>query len=158
VSVSGGAATLKGILTQAIKAEEAAYALYTSAAKVIKAADAKVVLRELAKDEAGHKAKLEQLMAGNLQWEILKAEQKRISDFRLGDNLVVQPLTAASDLQDALLVAIQREKGSHEFYAAMAGAVNDSAVKGLFELLAKEELKHKNKVETMYEGLILKDN
>jgi rubrerythrin len=158
VSISGDAATLKGILTQAVKAEEAAFALYTAAAKVVKSGDAKAVLSDLAKDEAGHKAKIEKLMAGNLQWEIRKAEQKRISDFRLGDNLVVKPLTAESDLQDALLVAVQREKGSHEFYAAMAGAVTDATVKGLFELLAKEELGHKNKVEAMYESLVLKDN
>jgi rubrerythrin len=158
MSIPSGASTLKGILTQAIKAEEAAYALYTSAAKVIKSAEAKIVFGELAKDEAGHKEKIEKLMAGNLQWEIKKAEQARIADFHVGDGLVTKPLTAESDLQDALLLAIKREKGSHEFYAAMAGAVSDAAVKGLFELLAKEELKHKNKVEAMYEGLILKDN
>ena len=148
---------LRAILEQAIKFEDASYMLYSSAAKIVKSQEAKLGLQDLAKEEIGHKERLQALASGDVGWRIRRGLKINVNDYKLGDHLVARPLTAESDLQDALVVAIQREKSTHEFYAAMAGAVTDAPVKELFELLSKEELKHKNKVESLYESLYYKE-
>ena len=146
--------TIEAVIKQAIKGEEDAYALYTSAAKIVKTTQAQTMLAEMAKEELGHKAKLEGLLRQGLKWNIAAGEFKRVTDLQMGDHLKAKPLEEGADLQAVLIFGIQREKESHELYATMAGVTGDTTVRNLFEFLANEELTHKRKLESLYEEVI----
>ena len=49
--------------------------------------------------------------------------------------------------QEAIRMAIEREKGSHEFYKQAAAIANYPGTKQMFEFLAKEEIKHRRMLE-----------
>ncbi len=49
--------------------------------------------------------------------------------------------------QEAIRVAIEREKGSHEYYLQAAKIAKYPGTKQMFEFLAKEELKHRQILE-----------
>jgi rubrerythrin len=82
----------------------------------------------------------------------------QIQDLKLAEYLVSPTLGADATFQDVLVVAMHREKSSHEFYSTMATLADDATAKELFEFLAQEELLHKNKVESLYDEVIYQDN
>ena len=145
---------VEGIIKQAIIGEQDAYALYSGAVKLVKATQAQEMLREMAKEEQGHKARLEGLLRQGLSWSIAQGEFKRVTDLHLGDHLVVKPLEEGADFQAVLTFGIQREKESHELYTTMGGVACDAGTRNLFEFLANEELTHKRKLETLYEEVV----
>ena len=49
--------------------------------------------------------------------------------------------------QEAIRMAIEREKGAHEFYAQAAKIAHYPGTKQMFEFLAKEEIKHRRMLE-----------
>lgn len=148
---------IQGILQQAIKVEEASYALYTSASSRVKDPAARAGLADLAEQEKQHKAKLEGLLAGNLDWAVRLSKREEVRDLRIGEYLEARPLTEGSDLQDVLIVAMKREEATGAFYQQMANLVDPGPVKDLFALLAKEEVKHKEFVERIYEEVVYRD-
>jgi len=148
---------VKDIIQQAIKTEEASYALYTSASERIKDPAAKAGLADLAEQEKGHKAKLEALLAGDLNWAVKLSRREEVRDLQIGEYLEAKPLTEGSDLQDVLIVAMKREEGTGAFYAQMAELLEPGPVKDLFEMLSKEEIKHKKYVESIYEDVVYRE-
>ncbi len=147
---------IEAVIKQAIKGEEDAYALYTSAARIVTATQAQTMLSDMAKEELGHKSRLEGLLRQGIAWNIAQGEFKRVTDLKVGDHLAAKPLEAGADLQAVLMYGIQREKESHELYTTMGGLTGDATVRNLFEFLANEELTHKRKLETLYEEVIYK--
>jgi uncharacterized protein YyaL (SSP411 family) len=55
-----------------------------------------------------------------------------------------------SQLPEAWRLAIQREEDSHNYYERMAHSTTDSSLKALFEDLAVEEAKHRQRLEAAY--------
>ncbi|MBM4333215.1 MAG: hypothetical protein FJ117_18685 [Deltaproteobacteria bacterium] len=49
--------------------------------------------------------------------------------------------------QEAIRMAMEREKGSHEFYTQAAKIAKYPGTRQMFEFLAKEELKHRRILE-----------
>lgn len=149
---------IQQILKRAIQFEEQARDFYRGAAEMVKQPHIQGVLRDLAKEEAKHKERLETLLAGNT--EALVAVQKRgeIQDLKLAEYLVAPLLDANASFQDVLVVAMHREGASHEFYSTMATITDQPATRDLFDYLAQEELAHKNKVETLYDEVVYQDN
>jgi rubrerythrin len=145
---------IEGIIKQAIIGEQDAYALYSGAAKLVKATQAQEMLRDMAKEELGHKARLEGLLRQGLTWSIAAGEFKKVADLHVGDHLVVKPLEEGADFQAVLTFGIQREKESHELYTTLSGIACDVTTHNLFEFLANEELTHKRKLETLYEEVV----
>jgi rubrerythrin len=149
--------SIETVLKRAIKLEEEAESLYTTAAAAIKNAPVRQQLQDMAKQEQGHKAKLEAILAGNVRWAIRRAKTEPVTDLRLSDHLQGGTLDPNADYQDVLLFAASREKSAHDFYQAMAEMVDDQLTKSVFEMLASEELRHKYILEKTYEEVIYKD-
>ena len=149
--------SIESILNRAIRFEEDSYNLYHSAISTVKNPQTKEWLKELADWELGHKAKLEGLVKGDLNWAIRKSRREDVKDLKIGDYLVAAPLSEKSDFQDVLLVAMKREQSAHDFYASMADLVEEGQARDLFVLLAKEEMKHKQTVEKYYEEYVYKE-
>ena len=62
-----------------------------------------------------------------------------------------------SQLPEAWKLAIQREQDSYSFYQRMAQSAADASLKALFEDLATEEAKHKQRLEVSYRHLFEAD-
>ena len=125
---------------------------------MVESAHTKTILDELAAQEKGHRTKLEALLNGRVFRVLSNRQERKITDLKITDYLVEEPLDKDSDFQDILIVAGKREKASHDLYAALAQVAEDDETTNLFEFLAEEELAHKQRVETLYEDLVYKSN
>jgi len=149
---------IEEILRTAILREIEANAMYTAGAKRVQDASIKAMLQELALQELGHQHKLEALLAGDTFKIVSHAQQQKIQDLKITDYLVPVPLAGDATLQDVLIVAGQREKGSHALYLGLAQVAEDEQAVQLFQFLAQEELGHKNRVETLYDEIVYSEN
>jgi rubrerythrin len=114
----------------------------------------KSTFEEFAKEEAGHKAKIQGVKSGKK----LLAVEKKVLDLKISDYLVeIQP-TKKMSYQDALMLAMQREKASFRLYSDLARQSDDASVRTLFQGLAQEEARHKLRFEVEYDDHVLKEN
>jgi rubrerythrin len=144
------------IIRRAIEFEEDAYSFYTGASKMVKLSHVQDILNELAGEEVKHKEKLEELLAGDTGQIVAARQEHKVQDLKLADYLVPQPLDKDATLQEVLIIAMQREKNSYDFYNLMTGLASE-VTEGLFEFLAQEEMGHKNKIEVLYDDIIYKE-
>ena len=113
---------------------------------------------ELAQEELGHKAMLENMLAhpASLRRGVKRLRSEPIQDYKVGDHLVVKPLTPDSTFQDVLIFASRKEQQSHELYRDLAEE-NEGEIRDLFEAMARDELRHKDLVERWYEEVVYQD-
>jgi len=156
--MSGTENAIQQILRTAIQREIDAFTLYTNAAEMVDSEAAQLVLKDLAAQEVGHRKRLEGLLSGRVFRVLSSDQQKKVTDLKITDYLVEEPLARDSDIQNILIVAGEREKASHDLYSALAQVSEDEDTAKLFRFLANEELSHKNRVESLYEDVILQDN
>lgn len=79
-------------------------------------------------------------------------------DLKLSDYMEPPELTADSGYQDVVVTAMKNEEASHKLYKALAAEVPDGYAKEVFERLAREEARHKEMLEEMYEKEALREN
>jgi rubrerythrin len=147
--------SVEEILDFAIKSEEEAEAFYTGLAAKTESKGMKEAFLSFAKEEAGHKAKLVAIKEGKLD-KLLPSF--RIVDLKLADYLVDVEATPTMSYQDALIVAMKREKASYKLYKDLETKVEDADLKSTFEALANEETKHKMRFEVEYDEKVLAEN
>ncbi len=142
------------IMKQAIIKEQESFEFYRDALNIVKDAGAIQLIDELAKEELEHKNKLE-----NFKPEDLKDyELKKIRDLRIADFLVDDEITDKTGFQGVLIKAMKKEQHAYEFFTRMVDSVDDKDVKRLFEIMANEELSHKNKLEKYYDDVVYAEN
>ena len=146
--------SVESVLRRAIQLEEDAANLYTSAAQDTKNSRIRAELEELAEQEWGHKARIEGVLAGDISTAIRRWKSEPVTDLRLSDHLLGGSLRPNADYQDVLLFAIQREKAANEFYTAIGEQVDDETVRQVFDSLAAEELRHKYRLEKLYDDVV----
>ena len=149
---------VKEILQEAIQGEVESYQLYTDAVKLVQAEHIQALLRDLAMEELGHKTMLERMLAdpGQLQWQVEALQAAPIQDYKIGDPLVAQPLRPDATFQDVCIFASKKEQQSYELYRDMAEQ-NEGETRALLEAMAKDELRHKNLVESWYEDVVYQE-
>ncbi len=145
------------ILKLAIQREIEAFNLYSEVARQTTHADTRRALEEMAEQERGHRIKLETILAGNVRWAVRLAKAQSVTDLQLSDHLEGGSLEPNASYQDILLFAAKREKAAHDFYKAMSGLTDDTLLVNVFEMLANEELKHKYRLERMYEDEVYRE-
>jgi len=69
----------------------------------------------------------------------------------------IEPSTNMS-YQEALILAMKKEKAAFRLYNDLASKVSDGLLQSIFLTLAQEESKHKLRFELEYDEIILKDN
>jgi rubrerythrin len=84
--------------------------------------------------------------------------QEKVLDLKIGDYLVDAEMNPEMDYQQALMVAMKKEKAAFRMYTALAGAADDKNARTLLQSLAQEEAKHKLRFEIEYDDEILKEN
>ncbi|MCU0692020.1 MAG: ferritin family protein [Polyangiaceae bacterium] len=143
------------ILDFAIRGEEEAEKFYTELAASSKTPAMKHVFTDFAAEERGHKAKLVAVKEGKLGQF---TPSFRIIDLKLADYLVDVKPTPNMSYQDALIVAMKREKAAFKLYTDLATKTQDAGLKATFTALANEEAKHKMRFEIEYDDKVLVEN
>jgi len=148
---------VREIIERAIKMEENSCNLYAAAGRRVKNPGARTGLKELAEEEKKHQTMLQNMLAGDLEWTVSVGRKAKVKDLKIGEALEAKPITESSDLQEVLAFAIKREQQSGAFYAQMAALTEAGPVREAFEMLAREEGRHKEYVESIFEQDIYRD-
>ncbi|MFH2007693.1 MAG: ferritin family protein [bacterium] len=146
--------SINDILDFAITGEEEAAAFYQTLANQVEKAWMKKALLGFALEEAGHKAKLEAIKAGKK----LFPAQKSILDLKVGDYLVEAEIIPDMSYQDALIVAMKKEKAAFKLYSDLAASTDDKELRSTLLSLAHEEANHKLRFEVEYDEYVLVEN
>jgi rubrerythrin len=146
--------TIDEILDYAIDQEQQAADFYTSLAGRAEKAGMKEVLLEFAEEEKRHKERLLAVKTGEHE---LTPEQE-VLDLKISDYLVEVDESDDISYQDALIIAMKRERAAYELYSDMAEKVPESHLREVLAGLAKEEAKHKLFFESEYDDRVLVDN
>jgi len=142
------------ILDYAIDQEQQAADFYANLAGRAEKAGMKEVLLEFAAEEQRHKERLLAVKTGEHE---LTPEQK-VLDLKISDYLVEVEATDDISYQDALIVAMKRERAAYELYSDMAEKITASNLREVFVGLAREEARHKLFFESEYDERVLIDN
>ena len=141
-------------LDYAITEEEAAVKFYRELAAKVKQSGMNSLLLQFSNEENGHKLKLIDIKNGNLMPD---ATQK-VTDLKIGDYMVDVEPGADLDYQDALIVAMKKEKAAYRMYVDLAASTASPEIKTIFLSLAAEEANHKLRFELEYDNEIMTEN
>ena len=142
------------LLDFAIKQEEQAYDLYTDLANKTNRTGTRDLFQQFAREELGHKAKLLKIKQGK-QFD---PSPGKILDLKIGDYLLDVEPSPQMNYQDALIVAMKKEKVAFKMYSDMAASVGDPKLRETLLGLANEEAKHKLRFELEYDDEVLNQN
>jgi rubrerythrin len=143
------------ILDFAIGQEEEAAKFYTDLSEQMNRPWMSKIFKEFAREEIGHKNKLLDIKAGKR----LVPVEKKVLDLKIGDYLVdVDPAGGKLDYQQALVLAMKKEKKAFKMYTDLAAVAGDENLEAVFLSLAQEEAKHKLRFEVEYDDFVLTDN
>ncbi len=144
------------ILDFAIGEEEQAFAFYTDLAGQMDSQAMKKTFLDFAQEEKGHKAKLLAIKKGKVS--MLSSEQ--VADLKIGDYLVDVDVDTEAKLtyQDALIVAMKKEKAAFRLYTDLASKTDDGNLRETLLNLAQEEAKHKLRFEVEYDDYVFDEN
>ena len=142
------------VLDFAITREEEAASFYTQLAERAESSALKTTLLEFAKEEEGHKAKLEAVKRGDK----MVGSATKVVDLKIGDYLVDIKPSASMTYQEALVLAMKAEKTAFMLYTDLAAACSDPTMQKLFLNLAQEEAKHKLRFEVEYDENVMTEN
>jgi rubrerythrin len=142
------------ILAFAMEQEQNAVEFYTHLASVAKTDDMRVIFEEFAKEEISHKARLNQILIDG----IMTLTEEKVQDLKIADFTVTQEPTPEMTYEEALKLAMSKEKAAFKLYTTLAGRVVNSDLKKIFQLLAIEESKHKLRFELEYDEYVLREN
>jgi rubrerythrin len=145
---------LEEILDFAIAREQEAHEFYMDMAKKAERPGMEGLFTQFAREEMGHKKRLEGIKKGTRSF----APAKKVVDLKIGDYLVEVEPTATVTYQNALILAMKKEKAAFQLYTDLAEQTDDAEVKKIFEGLAQEEAKHKLRFEVEYDDMILTEN
>jgi rubrerythrin len=143
---------MRKALDFAIAKEKEAEAFYKEWSQKAKDSSVQGLFAELAGVEHGHMEILSQITPE----EMAASGNLPASELNLSDLLVDVKASSNLNLQEAMILAMKREEGAVKLYSRLA-ELNGEA-RSLFEALAKEEGRHKAKLEAEYDDEILVDN
>ena len=146
--------SVEEVLDYAVKSEENAYAFYTSWSKKLEDKSLVSVFEDLAAEELQHK----EFLLGVKKGAALKPSDTEITDLKISDYVLDVKASTDMDYQEALTLAMQREKEAFKLYTGLVAMSTDEDMINTFNALAQEEAKHKLRLEIMYDEDIYKEN
>ena len=143
------------LLDSAIYREVASEALYLAVQDKTNDAGASELMHELAAEERNHAEwiKAQKDKASARSWH-----RGPVADLKVTEHLTSPDLLEGAGLQDTIIFAIKREQQAVEFYSQLTAVMRTKRGKALCAKLAKEELRHKLKLEIFYDELFLGDD
>lgn len=138
------------VLDYAIGEEEGAVAFYTALAERAESPGMRKAFLEFAQEEMGHKDKLLAVKNG----ATFNPSDQSVEDLKIGDYLVDVTPSPDMSFQDALILAMKKEKSAFRLYSDLAEVTCEERVRNVFLSLAQEEAKHKLRFELEYDDLM----
>ena len=138
---------MEAVVKSAIAQEELSHDFYRRLADAVSHADTKETLQYLAKEELEHKHFLQSCLTA--QGCKLVGQPK---DVHLAEMLAAPAFHPDMSPKEALVIAMKREEGSHQFYQALAALQPPGEIREFLEKMARVELSHKEKVEYLYDN------
>ena len=146
--------SIDDILDFAINNEQQAVDFYTELAETSKNDEMKAVFTQFAREEMGHKARLTRIKEDGA----FTMRQEKVLDLKMSDYLVdVEPRPNMS-YEEALVLAMKREKNAFKLYTNLAAQAPTDDLKKIFQSLAIEESKHKLRFEIEYDEVVMREN
>jgi rubrerythrin len=139
----------------AIEKEQEAADLYNMLAGKVNQSHMKDIFKQFALEEMGHKAKIENVKKGKLEFS---PPSQKIMDLKIAETVIDTPIDENIDYQKALILAMKSEKAAFKLYSDLADMANNESIRNLFLGLAQEEAKHKLRFEIEYDENILTEN
>ncbi len=146
--------SINDVLDFAINGEQEAVDFYNQLAENSKTEDMRHVFTSFAQEEMEHKTRLTKIKAEGLY----QFEKKEIVDLKIGDYTVSVKPSPGMSYQDALILAMKKEKAAFRLYYELAKRANNDEMKDMFLSLAQEESKHKLRFEIEYDEYVLREN
>ena len=146
--------SLDDVLDFAISEEEAAAEFYADLAKQMERPGMREVFATFAREEIGHKKKLQAVKAGGEGFEPV---ENGITDLKIAEYVIDIEPTADMAYEQALVTAMKKEKAAFKLYSDLALATTAPNIRNTFLALAQEEARHKLRFEVEYDDL-LQDN
>jgi rubrerythrin len=142
------------ILDYAMDAEQEAYEFYSKLASQSNSEAMRNVFEQFAQEEKGHKAKLAHIKEKGTY--TLSGE--KVADLKIADYTVDVDAKPNMSYQEALIVAMKKEKAAFRLYLDLSAKAPNEDLKNLFLSLAQEESRHKLRFEIEYDEYILREN
>ncbi len=146
--------TIDEILDYAIDQEQQAADFYADVALHAETAGMKKTMLDFSEEEKRHKKILQAVKSGDHEL----APEQEVLDLKISDYLVEVEVSENLSYQNALIIAMKRERAAYALYSDMASKLPAGQLRKILEGLAKEEAKHKLFFETEYDERILTDN
>lgn len=142
------------ILDFAINEEQMAVDFYSELADNARTDDMRIVFTEFAEEEIKHKMRLLKIKEEGFY----TLEKEAVADLKISDYVVnVKPSTNMT-YEEALILAMKKEKAAFKLYSALAERAPNADLKDVFLGLAQEESKHKLRFEVEYDEFVLREN
>ena len=142
------------ILDFAIQNEQQAADFYEKLSSEAKEKAMKETFAHFAKEEKGHKARLLKIKEEGSY----EAPQEAVMDMKMSDYLVASGSSSNMTYQDALILAMKREKAAFKLYMKLSVIAPTKELTTIFKNLANEEAKHKLSFEMEYDDVIYREN
>jgi len=143
--------SVDSVVNFAIEKEEKAMDFYQKCADRAKNQGIKKFFQEMVDEEKRHRDLLKGLNPSALG----DIKLDKVEDLHISDYLIDVQFRNELTYQEALTLAMKKEEKAHAFYAAWKDKCMHEKTGKLFEMLATEEMKHKRKIETVYDEEIL---
>jgi rubrerythrin len=146
--------SIDDILDFAIQNEQDAVDFYNQLAKESSNQEMIDVFTQFAKEEMGHKAFLSKVKNEGT----FTVKNQKVLDLKMSDYLVDVEPRPNMPYEDALILAMKREKNAFKLYTHMAERAPNDHLHKIFNALALEESKHKLRFELEYDEYVLREN
>ena len=142
------------VVAFALEREKDAVEFYRSCMDKVPRREMKDALQEMAEEEEKHVRMLENLKIDHVE----ESQIDEIPNLKISDYLVDMAFDPDMNYRDLLILAMKREESAYNLYQQFASKSSDPRIKKLFEVLAQEELKHKNRFETEYDEHVFQED
>ncbi len=132
----------------AIQREQEAHDFYTDLFNKVTDSSARDALNLLAAEELKHKEFLVKYRDGGYQKDALR--MNRPIDYRIAEHMEKPDIQGNIQSKDVYLIAAHRELNSYNFYKSLADLHPEGGLKDMFNKIASEEMRHKEKVEYLF--------
>lgn len=146
--------TIDDVLNFAMKAEQEAVDFYNQLASTMQNKEMQQTFLAFAQEEVNHKARLQKIKEERL----FELSTEKVQDLQISDYVVNVKPTPDMKYDDALVLAMKKEKAAFKLYTNLAARTENAEIKAVFENLAVEESKHKLKFELEYDEYVMREN
>lgn len=145
---------INDILDFAMAREQDAVDFYNRLAANARNNDMRQTFEQFAREEMGHKARLAKIKEEG----VVTLPTDEVTDLKIADYAVLDAEREDMTYEQALVLAMKREKAAFKLYLTLSERVDKPEYKELFRQLAQEESRHKLRFELEYDEYVLREN